>query len=409
MRKWGHWLIILFFITFPWDISKILFPPYQSAAESPTTLTFVRIATILLIIWAFYVMLHDRERQRLWHSCNKRILSSVLPLFVAVGISYIGSLQAHNTLVEAFRIVVLCALGLSIAISTDTPDIHNKIWRIIVVMATLTAVIGIVQYVSGIGVWGGGIPGIGDARRANATFLDPNIFARYLDVSILGCAILLLTREWKPRFWLILALILQSTALIFTFSRTAWFILAFGLFLITIFIPNRLRVKLIGIYVIAGGVLWLIPSVKSRLMTLAAGPGAAVGERQHLLKAGWAMFTEHPLKGVGLGNFQWAIEHQYQRFLPGTGLVTRPHTSLLTIGAEMGILGLVAMFIFLAVIICENIRNKGKSKGFLLAMTCGILVIWLSSQGEGRFFEDPLLWAFWGLSLASHGLKQNST
>lgn len=409
MNRWGRWLTVLFFVTFPWDISKVLFPPYQSAPETSTTLTFVRIATMLLIIWACSAMLQERVRQRLLHSFNRKILGSVIPLFLAVGISYIGSFQEHNTLIEAFRLAVLCALGISIAISTDTPRIYNIVWHIIVGMATLTSVIGIIQYVSGIGIWGGGVNVLGFVRRVNATFIDPNIFARYLDISILGSMILLLTKEWKLRIWLILALILQLTALLFTHSRTAWLIIALGFFVFVLFVPNRIRLKLTGIYIIFGGVMWLIPSVKSRLMTFVTGPGVAIGGREHLLKAGWTMFIEHPIKGVGLGNFQWAIEHQYQRFLPVNGLVTRPHTSLMTIAAEMGIIGLLAMLIFLGVMIWENTRINPISRGYLLAMTCGVLVIWLSSQGEGRFFEDPLLWAFWGLSMASHGLRHNTT
>jgi hypothetical protein len=72
----------------------------------------------------------------------------------------------------------------------------------------------------------------------------------------------------------------------------------------------------------------------------------------------------------------------------------------------MGILGILAMFIFLAAFLIQNLRASGKLRNYLLAANAGVLVIWLSSQGEGRFFEDPLLWAFWGLSLAAAKQEQ---
>lgn len=400
MRKWGHWLILLFFATFPWDISKALFPPYQSAPETGATLTFMRIATVLIVLWAFATLLRVEGRQRLRKLFDNKVLWTTLAVFLAAGISYIGSVNGHNTLAEALRLAVLCALGISIALGTDEPEFYSKAWGVLVGSVTVIAVIGIGQFFAGIGM---GVEG----NRVYATTLDPNLLARYLDISILGTAILLLTKNWRPRIWLFLALLLQFAALVFTFSRSAWLILALGLFLITLFTPKKIKLKLIGIYVLAGGALLLIPGVQARLMTFASGGDALGPERQYLIKAGWAMIFDHPFNGVGLGNFQWALQHQYQRFLPIDVIVTRPHISVMTVAAEMGILGLLAMLIFLAGIIWTSLRFNGKAQGYLLASASGILVIWLSSQSEGRFFEDPLVWVFWGLILASYRFARN--
>ena len=328
----------------------------------------------------------------------------VFALFIATLVSYFGSLQPHTTLVEALRLLVFGALGVSIAIGTvsssgsDFELILERVWQTIFWLATLTAIFGIVQYLSGWGLWGGAIAP--PPRRANSIFMDSNIFARYLDISILGTTVLLLKQQWQLRLGIVLGLLCQLAALIFTYSRMAWFILLAGVIVLVVLFSKKNRWKYLGGLGLGSSLLWLIPDVRLRLSALVSGNDPSIGQREYLLKGGWAMFIEHPLQGVGLGNFQWAMEHPYSYILPWIGENSRSHTAMVTVAAELGILGILAMFIVLVTLLIRNIRVVGKVGNYMLATTAGVLVIWLSSQGEGRFFEDPWLWAFWGLSLA---------
>lgn len=388
----------------PWDISKVLFPPYQSAPQTPTTLTFVRIATVLLIAWGAGLLIQKRSPSIFYIFSRSMLNWGVLALFIAALVSFTGSVQPHATLAEGVRLLVFSALGMSIALGamissgSDLELIMERVWQTIFVMATLAAIFGIVQYLTGWGIWGGSIA-LGP-RRVNATFMDANIFARFLDISILGIGILLLKQQWKLSLGIAVGLLCQLAALIFTYSRTAWLILLAGSIVLVVLSPNRNRWKyLVGLGAVIGS-LWFIPAVQLRALTLFSGQDPSIGTRHYLIKGGWAMFLEHPFTGVGLGNFQWAIEHPYSYILPYIGVVSRSHTTLVTVAAEMGILGILAMLIFIIEILNLNLRTYGKMRNYMLAVNAGVLVIWLSSQGEGRFFEDPLLWAFWGLSLA---------
>lgn len=388
----------------PWDISKVLFPPYQSAPQTPTTFTFVRIATILLIAWGAGLIIQKRSLSIFFILCRSTLNWGVLALLLAALVSFSGSLQPHATLVEGIRLLVFSALGMSIALGAmmssgaDLELIMKRVWQTIFVMATLVAIFGIVQYLTGWGIWGGAIaPG---PRRVNATFMDSNILARFLDISILGTVLLLLKQQWRLSLGIVLGLLCQLAALIFTYSRMAWLILLAGIIVLVIITPTRNR----GRYLVGLGVgissLWFIPAVQLRILELLSGQDPSIGTRQYLIQGGWAMFLEHPFSGVGLGNFQWAIEQPYSYILPYIGVVSRSHTTLVTVAAEMGILGILAMLLFLAAFLIKNFRTSGKTRNYMLAANAAVLVIWLSSQGEGRFFEDPLLWAFWGLSLA---------
>jgi len=302
------------------------------------------------------------------------------------------------------RLLLLFAVGISVALGADRKTVFERVFKVIFVMATITAVFGLIQYFSGQWIWGGGIDKIVDGvlvRRVNSTFIDPNIFARYLNISILGTVLLILRHEWISRIGTTLALLVQVAALGVTFSRTAWLILLFGLFILVIATTKhwKTRRNTLGLGALGGVALFLIPSIRARFDTLFAGV-AALGQREFLIKGGWAMFIEHPFAGVGLGNFQWAIEHPYHYLVPWSDAVTRSHTSLVTVAAEMGVFGILGMVVFLLLLVGMNLRVTNRMNAFAQAVLVSIFVVWLSSQGEGRFFEDPMVWAFWGLSLA---------
>jgi len=404
MEKWGKWLIPFFFAMVPWDISKVLFPPYQSAKESPTTLTFVRIATILLVVWGMALLTRRGSLGNLYKLSKSMLTWGTLVLLTAGLISALGSLNPHTTLIEMIRLLVFMALSISIALGAtlnpnwDLELLLERVWQTTFMMATGVAIFGIAQYITGWGIWGGAIaPG---PLRINSTFMDSNILARYLDVSIIGTTLLILKKQWRLKLGIVLGMLCQLTALIFTYSRMAWLILLASIIVLVVLSPNKHRWKYLGLIGVGIGSLWFIPEVQLRIYSLLSGQDPSLGTREYLIRGGWAMFIEHPFNGVGLGNFQWAIEHPYSYILPYIGVVSRSHTTLVTVAAEMGILGLLAMFIFLATLLIQNLRVSGGIRSYMLAVTAGVIIIWFSSQGEGRFFEDPLLWGFWGLSLA---------
>jgi len=400
MKRWDNWIIPLFFALVPWDISKVLFPPYQSAAETPTSLTFLRIGMILLLAWGAVRFVQAGVGTTLKRLVEVPLIWAVIPLFFAVLVSLTTSLQSRTTIIEGLRLLILFAVGVSVALGADRKTVFDQVFRVIFAMATLTAIIGLAQYLSGNWIWGGGI-NIAGVRRVNASFIDPNLFARYLDISILGALLLLLRREWIMSLGTALALLIQVAALGVTFSRTGWLTLLIGIVILAISSVKNRRTHwgILGLGGVGVVALLLIPGIRIRFETLFTGI-SALGQREHLIKGGWAMFIENPLTGVGLGNFQWAIEQPYHYLVPWSDAVTRSHTSLVTAAAEMGILGVLSMFVFLIILASMNLRVLNQMNAYAHAVLISVFVVWLSSQGEGRFFEDPMVWAFWGLSLA---------
>ena len=118
------------------------------------------------------------------------------------------------------------------------------------------------------------------------------------------------------------------------------------------------------------------------------------------------MFADHPLTGVGAGGYQTSFEDDYYRYKDPKikANVTISHTSLVTLLAELGVVGLVAVA-FVAVRWSAYVRAlmsgaPREMKTALVALAVITAIIFFGSQTEGRFLEDPYLWFAAGLVVA---------
>jgi O-antigen ligase len=132
---------------------------------------------------------------------------------------------------------------------------------------------------------------------------------------------------------------------------------AFGVecVLLLVVLLHRHRRALLLVPVAAVG-LALVPGVSSRLGTLAelthrtsSTTDPSLVGRIAAAQIGLAMFEDHPVTGIGAGNFE-TVEPQYIR-RPGItnpGMIIAPHNLYLEIAAEQGIVGLTAWALFYA-------------------------------------------------------------
>ncbi|HLK42428.1 MAG TPA: O-antigen ligase family protein, partial [Thermoleophilia bacterium] len=133
--------------------------------------------------------------------------------------------------------------------------------------------------------------------------------------------------------------------------------LAFGIeaVLLLVVLVHRHRKVLLFVPVVAVG-LAFVPGISSRLgsLTELTHPTSSTTDpslvgRLAAEQIGLAMFEDHPVTGIGAGNFE-TVEPQYIR-RPGItnpGMIIAPHNLYLEIAAEQGILGLTAWALFYA-------------------------------------------------------------
>lgn len=253
-------------------------------------------------------------------------------------------------------------------------------------------------------------------NRINVTFGDPNIYARYVAILII-ISWLLIDRKLIRERLLQVCLVAGSAALLFTFSRSGWLSVPLGLALVWWFSRGAGRAKNIGQALIIGTLavvlFFSVGALKERAGSLASRSGA-LGPRLELIETGFQMFRDHPALGVGFGSFIKVAEEHYREFLPYGGLhVSASHTSLVTVMAELGTVGLaLTLWIFGAAYKSfKQILRAGKEPHTTYALTCFVAIplIVLSAQSEGRMFEEPILWVFLGMLIALERISSNGS
>jgi O-antigen ligase len=131
--------------------------------------------------------------------------------------------------------------------------------------------------------------------------------------------------------------------------------------------------------------------------------------RVYLVRAGWSMFVDHPLAGVGFGGFQHAMLTTYKSFLPKGYTDSVSHTSLVTVLAEQGVIGLLLLAAFLIALAWEALvaRRRGDRWAFWSTLPATlVLPIFLYSQFEARFLQEPYMWVALGLYYSARMLAR---
>jgi putative inorganic carbon (HCO3(-)) transporter len=125
--------------------------------------------------------------------------------------------------------------------------------------------------------------------------------------------------------------------------------------------------------------------------------------------AGWRMFLDHPILGVGAGQFPTAYGTVYSGGYHTAWM--NPHNLLLQVACELGLVGLVAFGYFLIQVWKGNskILRSGESPGFkinyqiALACTCMLIVVAVISSVSHTLFR-PYWYILAGMVAANRAI-----
>ncbi|MCC6178050.1 MAG: O-antigen ligase family protein [Chloroflexi bacterium] len=224
------------------------------------------------------------------------------------------------------------------------------------------AVVGIVQFVAGIGPPAFAIGGF---MRAHGNFGQPNPFAGYLG-TILPLALAMALIQHPGRFralaWSTVGL--TGLAIALSLSRGAWLGLAISLGVMALAwssTTKRLVIPsaVLGALSIVLAQFGLLPAtLGNRITSVTDNFGVfdvravtltpdnfAVVERMAHWQAGWEMFLDHPFFGVGPGNYPALYEDYY--IAPWQDALGHAHNYYLNMAAETGVPGLLALLLVL--------------------------------------------------------------
>lgn len=343
---------------------------------------------------------------------ESRVILPIVLLFVitVLGLAWSDSRRPDSAvLVMAMYIAFLFVAP---SLIENRRDIERIIGALLIA-ASVLAIIALAQRFLHVFEWRSYLVSEG-AYRANATFADPNILARYLVISITLAAILVLsTPPRRTTIYLALpTLALGAAGIVATGSRSGLGVLVICLFLGMLVSPIERATKLKLVAVAACGVVLVLVmlllgggATADRLKSLTNINGA-LGRRTYLIAGGWHMFLDNPLMGVGTGNFQNQLITNYKNLIPYWGFdVSLSHTSVITIAAENGLLGLAALGFAIARITSAVARTYFATRDrftrlFTGWLGVGLLAIFLESQSEGRLLDEPYLYLLLSILVA---------
>ncbi len=315
------------------------------------------------------------------------LLAASLSLFVAEAPSV-----TLTELAKWLEMLVVAALVVTICVE------QGWHWPVagLIGAAVAQAVIGLYQFFGGSGaahLW------ILDFRyfRAFGTFGQPNPFGAFMGLTF-PLAIGLACYVDKKRRALLLVLIgsalLLTAGLIASWSRGAWLGVGAALLMMLAFAPRRRWVGallVIGVVssVSVSSVLGILPaSLTSRLSDIGQeltglqdvrgqvidDARYAVLERLAHWQAALAMADDHPLLGVGFGNYEQAYPRYQLMNWPFP--LGHAHNYYLNMLAETGIIGLIAYVTAWLIIFAMTLRLLAQTDGLQRGLLLGLLGVW---------------------------------
>lgn len=356
-----------------------------------------------------------RSRHEPWRLLPNSLVA--LPVLLLTGLLVLGVLWS-DTPTRPANIVLIMPLyvGFLFAAPSLIED-RRDVERIIVAFlaaAVLLSVLATAQRLVGVFQWREALIG-SDAvsYRSNATFSDPNILARFLAIAMALAAGLVLARgPSRVTVYLALpALAFGALAIVATASRSGWIMLLFCGFVVVLTSPiarytkAKLTLAAFGGLGVGLTLLLLQGGADAERVKSITNAASTIGQRSFLIRAGWEMWKDNPLYGVGSGNYQHSLLTNYRHFVPSWTFTSLSHTTIITILAELGILGLLALMLASLRTAITVVRTYYATTSAYHRLVIGwlgaaLLSIFLHSQSEGRLLEEPYLWVLLALLVA---------
>jgi putative inorganic carbon (HCO3(-)) transporter len=436
-------LIIVFFLTFTINIRKVILTPCSSlkGSFSEYTTIFISWADVLMvstiIIYVIKVLYRQLNSNGKWIRLDRN-LTAIASIKVSRETYYLIILLIWSSLsifwsiskaIAAYRVISLIEICVFVYIALAI--LREKKWLNLAIYALITngvaqSIIGIIQFATnksiGLRIFGESIIGPyvdGVAKiviegekhiRAYGTFPHPNIMGGFLIVPI-AIVFVELSIRLRLRFqayekevsyettlrmmstrWLALIEIILIIGLLLTYSRSAFLGLVVGLCIICLIYKNfdgriitQMKRKGLIIAITVAIILFvLILGINTNILS-----GQSMSERSLYQEVSYETISEHPLAGVGMGQFvinEYIANPNFQNWQ-----YQPVHNVYLLIFSELGVIGFM-LIIFILIMFLHRLTEymqNGKN------LTMNIYYIIIISYAVIAFFDHY----FWDIKV----------
>ncbi len=318
---------------------------------------FEPLATLLLLFWLGRGVIR-REIALPRGGLFGALFGLLVVLLIAAGQAWSFPLALKETLKWVLLVVAFIITG---ACVRGERAIRGLLAALLLAGAG-QAFMGVVQFAAG---FGPPTFAIGGFMRAHGNFGQPNPFAGYLG-TILPLAVMMATIPHPGRFRAITtgSAAVIGLGIVLSMSRGAWLGLMISFAVMALVWGPRTRRLVVptvaaSLVFVALALMGVLPPILANRVTSVTNnfgvfdvrqveltpENFAVVERMAHWQAGWEMFVDEPLLGVGPGNYPAVYEAYYIR--PWREPLGHAHNYYLNMAAEAGLTGLFALLVVL--------------------------------------------------------------
>ena len=331
-----------------------------------------------------------------WAVWVERLLAAYIVLY---GLQAIYSPAFETALQQMVFFYVPFALLYRLLRQVDwTPELIGTCLKITIALALAFSFIGFVEYATKTIILNSKLVVANDLHTyftVNSVFFDPDIFGRYLALSMVLLAVVLLyDRPQREQLIAVIALAILWVGLVLTLSRSSLGALLVGLAVLAALRWKPSRALVIAVVVVLLGAAAV--AISPRTFGLNQGVNGASSGRGGLVSGGVSLFADRPVWGWGSGSF--VKEYRAHHKAVATTL-SASHTIPVTIAAEQGLIGeLVYIALVIAAIGCLIRRARGDPVRSAIAAAFITLVFHTMLYAD--FLEDPATWALLGVGVS---------
>lgn len=342
-NKIMHFLIFLYIIVLPLFYEKLKIWRIPISGDL--------ILALLFGLYFIKVLFSKEERKKFFKSVYE-FFNEPLTIFMAVlfGMMIVSILYAKDKSLagnESFRFASYILLYFIVKYALNE-KINNAILKVFIILSAVVGLFGILQFFTNIGLDKKFIANynFGASKRIASVFDNPDNFGAFIIIAIFPVIMLAIYEKNKiKKIVLSLVGLLLLINIPLTGSRNAYLGFIIGSIVLCIFASWKVLFVLLG----AGIPSMLIPQIRTRLLQL--GSSSETISRIKIWKTALMMIKEHPLLGVGNGNFVSyydAYTAKYKDLYIWEHFRYPSHNSYLKVESELGIVGIIS---FLGILI----------------------------------------------------------
>ena len=353
--------------------------------------------------------------------CRENFINGIVSFFteklsillvILLGIMLVSTMYAVDkkiALSESARFITYIFMYFIIKYEFNSKKQINTLLRCYIFISFILSSIGIVQHFTGFALAEKFIKtnAFGTGIKIASTFFNPNAYGAYLILIIFPVIMLSIYEKNKNKklVYLFLSMLL-ITNLLMTFSRNA--LLGFGLGVLVLGLIYSIKL----IFALGGFSILMvfIPSVSQRVIDITSL--SQNESRIKLWKTAIMMIREHPIIGVGNGNFvtrynEYVIKYKELKYQSYQNYPA--HNSYLKVQSELGIIGIVS---FLGVVAITLFRVKKLyttttdkfHKPFYMGVMASMIAFLFMNVFDNLFFAPKATTYFWFLLATSEAL-----